>query len=610
MTTLFPDAPAQRPLRVAVIDDDVIFRGGLCVWLEAQGITVLFQDSDFLAAQSPEASQVRPDVVLYGFNQGPAAVRSVVQALEALMAAPVLGLGPADTAVALRGQQAGARGYWVKGHKPQTLLTAVRQVASGAEAWSIPYWQSTPKPTTDPLGRWRRRLYASGISQIEAAIADLEAQLAVDLPLLDRAVLAGHRRELKAARGLVSWLLAPRLAASDGAEADYAVRDSFTSDSFISDNLNRSNLGADGERISGVSPRRSPAVEGSTTALDRSPSGSTAVASEIVPGGIQATLFETLETKLQSPLRNQTRRPLEIDILRESCRRELLYQVLRSLELLLAELRQASEPAQILEQRPRLLVDLWQNALTEFFGKYYVVPIDGVELEVVPYLMREANQVRPALESIVGVTDLWSHLLFQTPLRVDGVSHNAGTAVAMARAEHLLDNLVVRVANTVVQPMLNQLGDVEMIKQRFYSRRLISSRDVAQFRNELSWHYRLVNALYEPLDIFESQIRLLHLGAVGIEEQVVYASRRTELEQLGGLPFGLTLLLELRDALAPRFQALVSWAGKLVVYVLTEVLGRAIGLVGRGVLRGIGSAWQDVRVSREISKGTVSDPRR
>ncbi|MGF1515770.1 MAG: DUF3685 domain-containing protein, partial [Elainellaceae cyanobacterium] len=125
-----------------------------------------------------------------------------------------------------------------------------------------------------------------------------------------------------------------------------------------------------------------------------------------------------------------------------------------------------------------------------------------------------------------------------------------------------------------------------------------------------SWHYRLTDALYEPLDIFESQNRLLRLGAVGNEEKIMNDPRRAELDQLRGLRFGVTLLLELRDALAPRFQALVSWAGKLLVYILTEVLGRGIGLVGRGVLRGVGSAWQDVRVSRDGPKRPVSNHRR
>ena len=50
----------------------------------------------------------------------------------------------------------------------------------------------------------------------------------------------------------------------------------------------------------------------------------------------------------------------------------------------------------------------------------------------------------------------------------------------------------------------------------------------------------------------------------------------------------VTLALESRDALAPQLQALLRRLGNLVVVVLTQVIGRAIGLVGRGIVQGMG----------------------
>jgi hypothetical protein len=47
-------------------------------------------------------------------------------------------------------------------------------------------------------------------------------------------------------------------------------------------------------------------------------------------------------------------------------------------------------------------------------------------------------------------------------------------------------------------------------------------------------------------------------------------------------------MLETRDALAPQLQALLKALGDLFVVVLTRVLGRAIGLVGRGIAQGMG----------------------
>ncbi|HYP03027.1 MAG TPA: DUF3685 domain-containing protein, partial [Cyanobium sp.] len=64
--------------------------------------------------------------------------------------------------------------------------------------------------------------------------------------------------------------------------------------------------------------------------------------------------------------------------------------------------------------------------------------------------------------------------------------------------------------------------------------------------------------------------------------------RDQELRQLGLLQQLVTLALEARDALAPQLQRLVGGLGNLVVVVLTQVVGRAIGLVGRGIVQGMG----------------------
>ena len=50
----------------------------------------------------------------------------------------------------------------------------------------------------------------------------------------------------------------------------------------------------------------------------------------------------------------------------------------------------------------------------------------------------------------------------------------------------------------------------------------------------------------------------------------------------------VTLALEARDALAPQLQNLVRSLGDLLVLLLTQVVGKAIGLVGRGILQGMG----------------------
>jgi hypothetical protein len=81
---------------------------------------------------------------------------------------------------------------------------------------------------------------------------------------------------------------------------------------------------------------------------------------------------------------------------------------------------------------------------------------------------------------------------------------------------------------------------------------------------------------------------LFALQEQGISTVQLTEPRDGELRQLGWPQQLVTLALESRDALAPQAQALARGLGDLLVVVLTQVLGRAIGLVGRGIVQGMG----------------------
>jgi hypothetical protein len=295
-----------------------------------------------------------------------------------------------------------------------------------------------------------------------------------------------------------------------------------------------------------------------------------------------------------------TRTPLEIDIFREEKRRELLNLILRKIEDFLEELRfsQVQMP-QLKAMQSVLLRDLWQAATIDFFGRYSTLQVGDRNLEIVSSLLQDAVVVQTGiLDKIPLVFDFFSYLLFKTPLVIDNVPYPAGSPEAMERAETILQNLLIQLANGVVQPLLNRFADVEEVKQSFYDRRLISTREVERFRNNLSWKYRLENYTGEPQKIFESRYELFVLVSRGIAKISVYAPRSQELKKLSGIPLLVTLVLELRDAIAPRLRAAVAFIGNGFVYVLTQVIGRAIGLIGRGILQGLGGALQESKNKR------------
>ena len=146
--------------------------------------------------------------------------------------------------------------------------------------------------------------------------------------------------------------------------------------------------------------------------------------------------------------------------------------------------------------------------------------------------------------------------------------------------------------------ILNNFSENEVIKRILFDQNMLSTREMAKFRNELSWHYRKQKYWQEPLEIFENQYRLLVLQNNQIQQSFVYAPRQEELGQLRGVRWLVTFAWETRDAIAPRLQTIASAVGNALVYILTQIIGRGIGLIGRGIIQGIGNTLQDVRFGK------------
>ena len=582
--TTDPDAisVSDRQMQILLIDDDPIFRLGLRVFVEQFDDLQVVAEADRLntALQILTSGQPPVDLLVLNLDLGqsdvdlPSGLEICQQIKTQYPNLPILLLSSLRDANALAAaRQAGVEGYCPKGTAVSELVNIIRQVGTGER-----YWQETPAtratsqmpstpaalPSNSSFSLLRDRLHQSGLRQIDAALAQVTAELQNTPPsTLDQAILAGRRRELLASRWIVDWLLAPRvttpLPSSEGEQETRETRET---------------------RETGETGERYPVSN-----------------SELSASTWQSVLFDNTFAKIQYGVQNMTDIPLEIDIFRSDRKRELLCLILRKLDDILGELRFSQvQSEQLPQKRTAILQDLWRGTTTDFFGKYYTLQVGYQELEVVNVLLQDALIVQSAiLDKIPQVVEWFDHLLFQTPLTIDNALYSPGSPEALARAEILMQNLVIQVANAVVQPLLNRFADVETIKQNFYDSRLISTREIERFRNNLSWRYRLRTYIYEPAEIFESRYVLLVLNGRGIKKVSIYAPRNQELEKLSSVQQTVTLLLETRDAIAPRLRSVVAFVGKGVVYVLTQVIGRGIGLVGRGVIQGIGNSLQDNR---------------
>ena len=65
-------------------------------------------------------------------------------------------------------------------------------------------------------------------------------------------------------------------------------------------------------------------------------------------------------------------------------------------------------------------------------------------------------------------------------------------------------------------------------------------------------------------------------------------NREKDIDKLTWLQKQITLLVEIRDAISPQLEIAIKYIGNIFVTILTKVVGKAIGLVGKGILQGLG----------------------
>jgi len=197
----------------------------------------------------------------------------------------------------------------------------------------------------------------------------------------------------------------------------------------------------------------------------------------------------------------------------------------------------------------------------------------------------ELNLIDPELPDPIAML---TTLLQARPLLVEGRLLGADEPQAILYLELLLANWLVRSAELISAELLAACAQWPELRRYLLRAELLPTRNLERLRNQLNAQQRWTSLFTRPVQLYESRRPLYRLEAGAIESIDLTEPRDRELRQLPWLQQTVTLALEARDALAPQLQGLLRAFGDLVVVVLTQVVGRAIGLVGRGIAQGMG----------------------
>ena len=549
-----------RPLPQLLLFADPLERAGLTSWLEGAGTSADPYAWGGCRVVDTEALQGAPQLVLWCLGSLPepqALDAESRRLLERWYPAPLLLLLPANhpygSDVLL---QLPAQGL-IEQAVAESLRQAVTTLLGGGRVLAIAATQRGDDPGSSVpmgLGQW---LLQSGLQQIDAELRLCLRLLdppPVDLlPLL---LLQGLVRELRLARRLLLWLWGPvSLAWSQPLDGQGGVP-------------------------------TAPAAP--LIAIDAPAHGVAITLRQRTAEGLWEALRGRLTEAAAGGPSNNSGQLLALDGLHASRRSDLLLGLLEQFDRLRQRLLQDDPRGEQLERLWReLQPELRQQALRSMAGSYVQLPMEGRLCPVAETLLHRSSLDADDLE-LPDPAAMLSPLLQARPLLVDGRLVAADEPQAVLYLELLLSNWLVRSAELISAEVLAACAEWPELRRYLLRPELLATRNLERLRNQLNAQQRWTSWFERPIHLYESRRPLFRLGDGAIDCVDLTEPRDAELRQLGWVQQAVTLALEARDALGPQLRSLLKRLGDLLVVLLTQVLGRAIGLVGRGIVQGMG----------------------
>ncbi len=431
-----------------------------------------------------------------------------------------------------------------------TLINGGRVVRLKDPATSVAF----PKQMPMGLGQW---LLISALQQINNDLHRLNVLLNKKKNRSPFTVqyLKGRRRELTSAKAFVLWLWGPLKE-----ESPFQV---FT---------RTSNLVSD----QGIQRLVLNGYNTNITLRERNAKG------------VWLAIKERMKKHFQQDLRNATGNILAIESLNAPRRRELLLEILNQLDQVIKSLRDKNNLDKPLKQSwSELQLEIRQQALRRISGNYLQIP-KGADMNPVAEQLLELTELEQIDDEIPASERMLEPLLLNKPVLIEGQLLPSDDPRALIHLEVFISNWLIRTAEIISAEVLGACGEWPELRRYMLNPSLISTRELERFRNQLNSQARWQNLVQRPIRLYESKRLLYRIIQGKIEPLTITEPRDEELRQLGWWQQQVALLIEARDALAPQIQSVVKHLGDLMVVLLTQVLGRAIGLVGRGIAQGMG----------------------
>tara|TARA_B100001564_G_C20651947_1_gene677304 strand:- start:639 stop:2264 length:1626 start_codon:yes stop_codon:yes gene_type:complete len=400
------------------------------------------------------------------------------------------------------------------------------------------------------LGHW---LLTSGLSQINKDLYTIDQMIAKkSINTFYLFILIGRRRELLTAKRLIIWLWGP---------LEVLI------ESPIKSNNNKNLINKYNTDIT---------IKNTST------------------NELWNVIYKRVKERLQDDLTNSTDELAALYSLNKSKRCNLLKTLLKEFSTIIIKLDSKNNREKGLEEILQSITpELRANTLRNFIDSYDRLKKNGVDVFISDFLVHNADLgiLDDELPSIALIID---PILNNKPILLDGDYLSIEDPRSIIQLETFILNWIFRTAEIVSEEIISSCSEWPELRKYFLNKELVSTRELERKRNHINTNNQLQNLFKKPVRLYESKRLYYTVKNNKIEKIITLEPRDDELKKLDWAQRQIAFIIELRDALAPQVQAIIQYLGDLIVLILTKVVGRSIGLIGRGIAQGMG---------RNLSKG-------
>jgi len=265
----------------------------------------------------------------------------------------------------------------------------------------------------------------------------------------------------------------------------------------------------------------------------------------------------------------------------------LICKMLDELDNLIKNIKENYKEKDYKEDFNSLIDELKLNTISNITESYFRVKKNGESISLNEYIYKQVscNEIdRESHESIMFIDPI----IKNEPIDYDGKLLPLYETEAFIVLENIISNWIIRNCNLLASEVFNICSSWPELRTILINPQLQSTRSFERFRNNINNYNRWHENIYMPIYLYESKREYIDIIDSKFTRYYKNENREKELENLEWFQKQVTLLVEIRDAIAPQLEIAVKYIGNLFVNFLTKVVGKAIGLVGKGILQGLG----------------------